>query len=127
MARAAPPFRIKCKPIFTPEEREEFGLEPDEGYTCTGRCTRPIRAARFRKGGQYTHERDREEYAILHPSPKPGYKWQVSWFDDRGPWGDSPVDSCDDGLREVIDHWSRASRDEDGTIRPGFKIEDWAE
>jgi hypothetical protein len=111
----AAPIRFKCRSLFSPSEREELGLEDDEGYQCVGRCTRPVRAAQFRKNG---------EYAILHPSPKPGYRWQLTWFDDEGPWGDTEVADCNDGVKQLLEHWPLVRRG-DGGVVPGFKLEDW--
>ena len=67
----------------------------------------------------------RVEYAILHPSPKPGYRWQVTWFDEDGPWGDTEVRNCNQGLEAILYQWIGVVRDESGAVVPGFEVEDW--
>ena len=110
-----PPFRFICKRL---KELDDWPLAEDERYRCTGRCTRPIRAAQFRRG---------DEYVILHPSTKYRGNWQVSWFDNRGPIYDQEVTSCDAGLKAIIDDWPTVRIDEKGRIRPSFIVEDWAD
>jgi hypothetical protein len=55
-----------------------------------------VRAAQFRS----TWAPDK--YAILHPSSKKPGKWQLSYFDELGPWGDSGLhDTCSAALAEM--------------------------
>ncbi len=42
-----------------------------------------------------------DKYAIVHKSLRYPGKWQVSRFDDKGPWGDSTHNTYEEALKEV--------------------------
>ena len=42
-----------------------------------------------------------QEYAIIHRSTRPEFVWQVSYFDDRGPWGDTKYETTEALVRDV--------------------------
>jgi hypothetical protein len=86
VGRPRSPIKVQC--IYDRGER----------LFCRFRCVAPVRAAEFRS------RHDPKEYAILHPSTKPGHrgKWQMSRFDDGGPWGDTIYATCDLAVRDHL-------------------------
>ena len=48
---------------------------------------------------------------------------RVGVFD--GPWGDTEVRNCNQGLEAILDQWIGVVRDESGAVVPGFEVEDW--
>jgi hypothetical protein len=62
-------------------------------FTCRGK----VKVARF-------EATDSDEYAILHPSTKKRGKWQLSWFDADGPYGDSERSTCSEAVKEMSTH-----------------------
>jgi hypothetical protein len=73
-----------CKTLMA-KARKEF-------RTCKWRCRAPVRAARF------IERRRPDHYAIVHPSTKEPGRWQVSFFDADGPWGDTARDTCSEAV-----------------------------
>ena len=116
--RRKSPFRFVCKRL---SDLDDWPLDEEERYRCTGRCVRPLRVAQFR-----AHERRGSQYAVLHPSTKYHGNWQVSWFDERGPVYDYEATSCDDGLKQIFQDWPLARIDDKGVAHPEFVVEDWA-
>ena len=43
---------------------------------------------------------DPNKYGVIHRSTYPGVTWQLSRFDEHGPWGHSDHDTLDDAIRE---------------------------
>lgn len=56
------------------------------------------------RGAHFVQRDDPTKSAILHRSTKGGgnAKWQVSFFDKDGAWGDSQEKTCQRALREHI-------------------------
>lgn len=98
--RQRPPVRRTCRLVYTKEEIRDLRKSgfPDsllQAQTCTYRCIRPFKAARFQPQGKPG------EFAILHPSTKVKGKWQLSLFDKDGPWGDRIRDTCTEAAQEM--------------------------
>lgn len=77
------PLKVKCKPLL-------FGRK-----SCTWT---PV--GEFR-GAQFSNRRQRDRYAIVHPSTKNVGKWQVSYFDEVGPISDTQHANAEDALKQV--------------------------
>lgn len=101
--RGAPPVEHQCEPMFTPEEIRDLKIpRAEQMERCRWVCTRPFKVASFRAA------KDPRQTAILHPSTKEPGKWQLSLFDEQGPWGDRVRSTCSeaaDELRWVMPKW----------------------
>lgn len=82
MARRKSPLKVVCKTLLLGIKR------------CDWTPVGPFRGAEF-------VGRDSPNTAIVHPSTKHDGKWQVSYFDDRGPVGDSQHPSASEALKQV--------------------------
>ncbi len=76
------PIKVVCRTLL-------FGMK-----SCSWKPTGEFRAIEFAS-------RKTDETAILHRSTKYAGKWQLSFFDDRGPVRDSQHSSAKDALLEV--------------------------
>lgn len=86
MARAArSPVRVVVKKLL-------FGLKRAE-WRCP--VDADLEAAQFRS------RKDERRVAILHRSTKYPGEWQISMFDEQGPYADQRGATCDDALRNA--------------------------
>ena len=86
------PLRL-CKHLFDPE-----WLDPgDPKFRTEWHAVGPVRAAKFRCA-----ERP-EWFAVLSPSAKEPGRWQLSTFDEQGPWGDVIRDTPDQAIKDGLD------------------------
>jgi hypothetical protein len=104
--RSKSPIKLKCERFFSKREVRKLNIQHKSNpKICRWTCAAPFGVARF------TNRHD-DSVAIVHPSTK-GYPWQVSFFDDEGPWGDIQANSCNDALKELhhrswkLDTWKR--------------------
>lgn len=93
MRRARSPIRLRPDPVISEILDEKVFLwECDEART---------------RGAQFVQRDDPTKFAILHRSTKTSSgnaKWQVSFFDKDGAWGDSQEKTCQRALREHLPH-----------------------
>jgi hypothetical protein len=77
------PIRVRCRKLL-------FGYK-----ACEWQADSHVRGALFQSRSKV------DETAIVHPSSKHPGKWQVSFFDDRGPVSDSQHSSVNDALKTI--------------------------
>lgn len=78
------PIRKVCEPGILDDE-------PLCKWECDGT---DLRVAQFRSRS------DPRWYAILHPSTKEPGKWQLTSFDEKGPWGDVNRKTCAEAIQD---------------------------
>ena len=83
LARRKSPLRVVCRTLA-------FGIK-----SCAWKVVGPLR------GAEFSSRTRQDESAIVHPSTKSIGKWQVSFFDERGPVRDSQHVSVEDALKQV--------------------------
>ena len=83
LARRKSPLRVTCRTLA-------FGIK-----SCDWKVVGAFRGAEFVSRSQ------QEAWAIVHPSTKRSGMWQVSFFDEHGPVGDSQHSIVEDALKQV--------------------------
>lgn len=83
LAQRKSPLRVVCRVLA-------FGIK-----SCEWKVVGELRGAEFASRAR------RDEAVIVHPSTKTAGKWQVSFFDARGPVRDSQHSSIEDALKQV--------------------------
>lgn len=54
---------------------------------------------------KFSDPTNQENFIIIHPSSKKGYKYAASYFDCKGPWSDRQMNNILEAARQVPEKW----------------------